>query len=248
MPSIDTERLRTFATEGYVVLPQLISPELIRKARHAIAARVEQNPPPPDHRGPHFYFLVNDLPEDLLAPLYDSAALSFARLFIAPGEFDPPDHIQISLNIPQWNHRPGGPHIDGLTPPEPDGRPGTFTLLAGIFLTDQSREDAGNLWVWPGSHNGVAGYLREQGPDALRSCAPYPPIDLSAPKQVTGSAGDVLLAHYMLGHNMGANTSDQVREVIYFRLRRRGHRERWREIVQNPLLEFEPVQAAQDLS
>jgi len=28
---------------------------------------------------------------------------------------------------------------------------GTFTLLVGIFLTDQTRTDAGNLWVWPGA-------------------------------------------------------------------------------------------------
>jgi hypothetical protein len=61
---------------------------------------------------------------------------------------------------------------------------------------------------------------------------------------VTGRAGDLLLAHYMLGHNMGGNTTDRTREVLYFRLRRAGHRERWREIVQDPLLEFEPVRAA----
>ncbi len=73
---------------------------------------------------------------------------------------------------------------------------------------------------------------------------PYPPIDLGQPRQVTGRAGDVLLAHYMLGHNIGGNTSDTVREVLYFRLRCAGHRERWREIVQDPLLEFGPIRAA----
>jgi hypothetical protein len=48
----------------------------------------------------------------------------------------------------------------------------------------------------------------------------------------------------MLGHNMGGNTTDVTREVVYFRLRRAGHRDRWREVVQDPLLEFEPVRAA----
>jgi hypothetical protein len=195
-------------------------------------------------RGPHFHFLVDDLPQALLAPLYTSAAMSLAQSLIAPAAFDVPDHIQISRNIPPWNHRPGGPHIDGLTPPEPDGRPGTFTVLAGIFLTDQSREDAGNLWVWPGSHRGSAAYLREHGPETLLSSVPYPPIDLGQPRQVTGRIGDVLLAHYMLGHNMRRNTSGDVREVLYFRLRRAGHRERWRDVVQDPLFEFEPVRTA----
>src|SRR5262249_14561620 len=131
-----------------------------------------------------------------------------------------------------------------LTPPEPDGRPGTFTMLAGIFLTDQVREHAGNLWVWPGSHRATAAFLRAHGPDVLASCAPYPPVDLGPSRQVTGRAGDLLLAHYLLGHNMGGNVSDQVREVLYFRLRRTGHRERWHEAVQDPLLEFEAVRAA----
>jgi ectoine hydroxylase-related dioxygenase (phytanoyl-CoA dioxygenase family) len=171
------------------------------------------------------------------------AALALAESLIAPERFDRPDHVQISLNIPPWPHRPGGLHIDGLTPPEPDGRPGTFTLLVGIFLTDQTRTDAGNLWVWPGTHRKVATYLRERDPDVLIECAPYPPVDLGVPRQVTGRAGDVLLAHYMLGHNMGGNTTGTTREVLYFRLRRNGHRTRWRDAVQDPLLEFGPVRA-----
>jgi hypothetical protein len=59
-----------------------------------------------------------------------------------------------------------------------------------------------------------------------------------------GRAGDVLLAHYLLGHNIGGNTTAVRREVIYFRLRRDGHRRRWREFVQDPFLEFEPVREA----
>jgi ectoine hydroxylase-related dioxygenase (phytanoyl-CoA dioxygenase family) len=117
-------------------------------------------------------------------------------------------------------------------------------VLAGVFLTDQTREDAGNLWVWPGSHQGTASYLRAHGPDALLSCMPYPPIDLGPPRQVTGRAGDLLLAHYLLGHNMGGNVSDHVREALYFRLRRTDHRAHWREALQDPLLEFESVRGA----
>ena len=243
MATIDPDRLCAFAEDGYVVLPQVVSADLADAARREIAVRVHQEPPP-DRRGPHFYFLSGDLPRPLLAALFESGALRLAEALIAPGWFEAPDHVQISLNIPVWDHRPGGPHIDGLTPPEPDGRPGTFTLLLGILLTDQSRHDAGNLWVWPGSHRASAAYLREAGPDALASSIPYPPVALPQPVQVTGRAGDVLLAHYMLGHNMGGNTSGVTREVVYFRLRRAGHRDRWREVVQDPLLEYEPVRAA----
>lgn len=244
MPSIEREQVARFAEDGYIVLPQIVSHTLIQRARDEIASRVTQNPPSVGHRGPHPYFLVHDLPEPLLAPLYKSGAMELAESLLTPGaRFEAPDHVQIALNIPPWDHRPGGPHIDGLTPPEPDGRPGTFSLLAGIFLTDQLRENAGNLWVWPGSHRGVAAYLRNQGAEALKSSIPYPPIDLSTPRQVTGLAGDVLFAHYMLGHNMGGNISDRVREVLYFRLRRAGHRQCWKQAVQDPFLEFEPVRS-----
>jgi hypothetical protein len=247
MPSIDREQLRTFEDDGYLVLPGVVPADLIAAARRDIAARVQQAPPPPHHRGPHFYFVLDEgdgLASPLVAPLVQSDALALARALVAHAAFDPPDHVQISLNVPPWPHRPSGPHIDGLTPPEPDGRPGTFTVLAGIFLTDQTREDAGNLWVWPGSHQGTARYLRVHGPEALLSCVPYPPIALNPPRQVTGRAGDLLLAHYLLGHNMGGNVSAQVREVLYFRLRRAGHRARWREAVTDPWLEFEAVTAA----
>jgi hypothetical protein len=54
-----------------------------------------------------------------------------------------PEFAQLATTIPPWPHRPGGPHVDGLTPGEPDGRPGTFSLLAGVWLTDQREQDRG---------------------------------------------------------------------------------------------------------
>ena len=245
MPKINHRQLKNFANNGYVVLPQIVSPELIAGARLAVANQVKQNPRKAIHRGPYFCFVLPELPKQLFAPLHESSALAIAESIITPGAtLEPPDHIQISLNIPPSDHRPGGPHIDGLTPLEFDGRPGTFTMLVGIFLTNQLRKDAGNLWVWPGSHIGAGEFFAEHGPDSLASCAPYPPIHLSQPRQVVGSAGHVLIAHYMLGHNMGGNVSGVVREVLYFRLRRAGHREHWRIAVQDPFYEFEPVRPA----
>jgi hypothetical protein len=238
---LNQQQKQAFAADGYVVIPQVVPPSLIEAARQEIQDQIRQRPPAAEHRGPYFYFLTDILPDALMALLFDAPGIAAAESLIAPGAFEAPDHIQISLNIPPWVHRPGGPHIDGLTPPEPDGRPGTFTLLAGIFLTDQETGDQGNLWVWPGSHRATAAYLREHGPDALLASVPYPPVDLAEPHPVTGRAGDLLLAHYMLGHNMGGNTSATMRETVYFRLRREGHRDRWRACVQDPFLEFEPI-------
>jgi ectoine hydroxylase-related dioxygenase (phytanoyl-CoA dioxygenase family) len=243
---LDRQQKQAFAEQGYVVVPQLVSRPLLEAARREIESRMAQEPPPAGHLGPHMYFLMEPFPDSLRALLFDTPALRAVESLIQPGTLEAPDHVQISLNVPPFPHRPGGPHLDGLTPLDPSGRPGTFTMLAGIFLTDQTSENAGNLWVWPGSHRSAAAYFRERGPDAILSLpiGPYPPIDLGEPRQVVGRAGDLLLAHYLLGHNIGGNTSGVTREVIYFRLRREGHRQHWADFLQDPLLEFGPVRAA----
>lgn len=240
---LNRQQKETFAEQGYVVVPQLVSQPLIDAAREEIQSCVAHEPPAAGHVGPHHYFMMPPLPDSLCALLFGSPGLQAAECLIEPGRFEAPDHVQVALNIPAFVHRPGGPHLDGLTPPDPSGQPGTFTLLAGVFLTDQTSENAGNLWVWPGSHRSAAAYFREQGPEAILSLptGPYPPVDLSEPRQVVGRAGDLLLAHYLLGHNIGGNTSAVTREAVYFRLRREGHRGRWRDCVQDPLLEFESV-------
>jgi ectoine hydroxylase-related dioxygenase (phytanoyl-CoA dioxygenase family) len=148
----------------------------------------------------------------------------------------------VALNIPPFPHRPGMHHIDGF-PPEPDGRPGTFTMLAGVLMSDQRGPDAGNLWVWPGTHLTHAAYFREHGPEAFFAAGGYPPVRLPAPEQVTGEPGDLLLAHYLLGHNIGGNTSPAVRRAVYYRIKRTGHDPRWREFLTDPWLDYDEVRA-----
>ena len=47
--------------------------------------------------------------------------------------------VSLSTGVTDWPHPI--PHLDGLTPPAPNGPPltfiGTFTILAGVFFTDQ---------------------------------------------------------------------------------------------------------------
>jgi hypothetical protein len=157
-----------------------------------------------------------------------------------------PESAQVAITIPPWPHRPGGPHVDGLSPTEPDGRPGTFSLLAGLWLSDHHRPNRGNVWLWPGTHLRFGRYLADHGADTLLRTdemdpGPYPRIELGEPVQAIGPAGSVLFAHYLLGHNTGGHdgTADEPhRETIYYRLHATGHRDRWREVVTAPLTEF----------
>jgi hypothetical protein len=240
---LDRKQLSEFAERGFVLIPQAIPQELVVAASGAIDELIGAGPPGPEVRGPHNYFRASAQATELRALLTESPAFALAEGLTGPGTLEVPWQVQVALNIPPFPHRPGLPHIDGA-PAETDGRPGTFTLLAGVLMSDQLDQDSGNLWVWPGTHLTHAEYFREHGPDAFLAAGGYPPIRLPEPEQLEGKAGDLLLAHYLLGHNIGGNTSAATRRAVYFRVKRFGHDPRWREFLQDPWLDYDAVRAA----
>jgi ectoine hydroxylase-related dioxygenase (phytanoyl-CoA dioxygenase family) len=246
MLKLSETELREFGSQGYIVIRNVIPPDILAAASTAIDRLIDKEPPPEGHVGHHFYWLSTLDGGPLPALFYDTPVRSLAQSLIDPGEIEIAfDQVQVALNIPPFSHRPGGHHLDGYQEGQPV--PATFTMLAAVLMTDQSVENAGNLWVWPATHRTHAAFFRERGPDALVASKGYPEIALPEPTQVLGEPGDVLLAHYMLGHNIGGNyASERVRQAVYFRLRRVGHQHRWRECLCDELLEFDPVRAALD--
>lgn len=246
--TITDEMRAEFAVRGFVVVPSVLTGGQLLQARDIVAALLDKQPAPAGHAGPYFLWPRFGPQGHRLLGLYRKAAIAeLAGQLLRPGlVVQDPDFAQVATTTPPWPHRPGGPHVDGLTPGEPDGRPGTFSLLAGLWLTDQSAPDLGNLWIWPGTHLRFGQYLAQHGADALRHIdemapGPYPRIELGDPVQVTGPAGSVIFAHYLLAHNIGNydRAADAPRrETVYFRLHADGHRQRWQEAVTNPLLEF----------
>ena len=238
------ELQETFKRQGYVVVAGVLTDAQIAAGRRIVAEMVAGEPP----AGPHFLWPQFSADDHELLDFYRDAGIGrLARQFLRPGlTVQQPGYAQVALTTPPFPHRPGGPHVDGLTPGEPDGRPGTFSMLAGVWLTDQSGPDRGNLWVWPGTHLRLGDYLAEHGPEALTRLdemnpGPYPKIELGEPVQATGPAGSVLFAHYLLAHTIGGHfgaPGDDRRETIYFRLQATGHRDRWREVVTDPLVEL----------
>ncbi|MFE2288650.1 phytanoyl-CoA dioxygenase family protein [Streptomyces sp. NPDC059443] len=237
---LDREQLGEFAERGFVVVPQVVSRDLVSAASRVIDQLIESAPPEPGVRGPHFYFPQTAQTPSLAALLTDSPAFEIAESLTGAGALEVPRQAQVALNIPPFPTVPGWHHIDGF-PSEADGRPGTFTMLASVLMSDQLDEDAGNLWVWPGSHLAHAEYFREHGPNAFFEAGGYPPIQPSKAEQVRGQAGDLLLAHYLLGHNIGNNASEATRRAVYFRIKRTGHDSRWREFLQDPWLDYDAV-------
>jgi hypothetical protein len=239
------EQLQIFAIQGYLVIPRAATCEMVAAANQRVDELIKKEPPKLGHRGFHFYWVNNAASTDpLLNLLTNGEAANVVSDLVAPRPLAAVTSFQVSLIIPPYDHIPGAGHIDGLTPPEESGRPGTFTCLAGIFLTDQSRQDSGNLWVWPGSHRALAEKLRAAGPDAIFQNV-HPKFGIR-PVQVMGEVGDLLISHYMLAHNMGPNLSSLNRRMAYYRMRTEAHATHWREYVQDELFEFSRCRQALD--
>jgi hypothetical protein len=241
-------QLRDFATDGFIVVPGVVPEQLLAAADAEVDATLAADPPPSGTVGPHFYFLGPERLPAADAALRESGALALAEQLVAPHRLQHGlDHIQVALNLPPYSHRPGGPHIDGHRPDQAE--PHSFTMLAAVFLVDESQPDAGNLWAWPSSHLQHQRLFREHGPEVLLPVSGHPtmldpPVEFSSPRPVFGRRGDLLLAHYLLGHNVGGNTTQDVRRILYYRLSCPGHRERWPQTFLNAFTEYAPVAAA----
>lgn len=241
---LSNEQLKEFVERGYLVVPGVVRSELVDRANRRIDELVAAEPPLEGHVGHHFYFPNAKDEPALIAPLMDAgpdgtSAFAHAEALADPGLLEAPWQVQVALNIPPHPHQPGRPHIDAaISEPTPGFMPNTFTMLAGVFVTDQTSENSGNLWVWPGTHRTHAEYFRELGVEAY--CA-YPDIDLPEPEQVTARAGDLLLAHYLLGHNIGGNESETTRRMLYYRVSCRGHFDRPARILVEPWYEYAPL-------
>jgi len=180
------------------------------------------------------------------AALRRSGALDVASELVAPLALDHAlYYTQIVLNYPPKAHRPSGPHLDGYGPEWE--RPASFTMLAGIYLVDEQEPQAGNLWVWPGSHLDHQRCFQERGARALEAVSGHsgllePPLPLREEGvPVMACRGDLLLAHYLLGHDSGGNTTDRIRRIAYYRLACEGHESRWEDTFLDAFTEYAPV-------
>lgn len=139
------------------------------------------------------------------------------------------------------------PHVDGAPLAGSVVAPGSivrFHALAGVLLADIRGCDAGNLLVWPGSHERIAARLRSLGWAALLDGTPL--IDLGEPRQVTGRAGDAVVLHELTAHSIAPNQSSHIRYMAYTRLRRADLDPVDREGLTNPWRDWDGVRAIVD--
>jgi hypothetical protein len=239
--------LRQFADDGYVVVPGVVPEPLLAGADTEIDGLIREVAPHEGDGGPgqNAWFPPRSRLPRCEEVLRRSPALDIAGELVAPNQLDHAfDHIQVATTIPPWAHVPGGPHIDGHAPGfDP---PASFTMLAGVLLTDQRDPASGNLWVWPGSHLDHQRLFHERGTKELYQTGGHstllePPAVLRPQVPITGQRGDLVLAHFLLGHNKGGNTGSFDRRTIYYRLAVPGHPDRWEHTFLDAWTEYPPV-------
>jgi len=250
---LSDDQLCAFGRDGFLVVRRFVAEPVLVELAAEVDALIARQAAPVDKVGFHHYF---EHPSSL--PVADrvlrgSGLLSLAGELVAPLTIDHAfDHIQVATSIHGWDHEPGGGHIDGYGI-EGQTEPHTFTLLAGIYLGDESEPGRGNIWVWPGSHFGHEQLFHERGVDVLiasdvggHACMLDQPPDFGEGRPVLARRGDVLLAHHLLAHNQSGNMWNPLRRIVYYRLAAEGHRPRSAETLTDALLEFEPVRIALD--
>ena len=226
------DQKRAMLEDGFVHFPGLLPAALVDNALRAINHSVGEGMDPADmtrFRVQSFCPEVKNTPP--IADLfYQSPARSLAEAFLGPDKIRPVKGGQIALRFPRKEARDEAPlpdlrpHVDGMPTPTngvPAGVIGNFTALLACFLSDVPEPWSGNFVVWPGTHRQHAAYFRAHSPQDLLNGMPK--VERPPPQQITARKGDVVLAHYLLGHGVATNCAANPRYAVFFRLSSTDH-------------------------
>jgi hypothetical protein len=223
------DQKQSFYDDGYIVVPSVVPQEQIRAARKAINQSFSHGIDPArldEFRNQSFCPELRDHPT-IEALLLDNGTRDLVESLVGPGSIPPrPLRAQLAIRFPENEQAPvvGDPHLDGMYTPSNGLKPGdiwSHTMLVGIFLSDVTEDNAGNFTAWPGSHHVYEQHFRREGPQSL--LAGMPDVDIGEPRQIHGRAGDVLLAHYQLGHTVGPHIGPDIRYTVFFRIQHPEH-------------------------
>lgn len=233
------DQKKSLFDDGYVVIPGVVPRVMVEAAVKAINHSLGEKGMDPaqltQFRAQSYCPEIQSSPA-IAGLVNDTPALSLLESVVGEGCLLPMRGGQVALRFPSFADPPGlpRPHLDGMYSPTngmKEGEIGTFTALIGVFLSDVPTENAGNFTVWPGTHRLNEAYFREHTPQALLEGMPK--IDMPAPVAVTGRAGDIVIAHYMLAHGVTPNTSPYVRYACFFRAKHKENDEHKWEMMTN---------------
>ncbi len=237
---LSTAQIEQFEEEGYLLLSNLISKEIIEKAEHAMWNTLGMDTDHPDTwdqvQRPFLtnFYIENMAHErrielfgvthpDLLeccTPDYLTILNQLAERYpsIPHCKSDHPDAIWAMNQFPisaEWKIT--SPHLDGYSR---DLRldPGSFRASSLTYLTDANSHQ-GTTVIWPEGPERIREF-RKQNPNLsnkIRTMLTHlPQIDLGEPMEVVAKQGDVLFFHHLLPHTGTINACSSPRFAIRY--------------------------------
>lgn len=231
-----------FAQDGLLVRRGAVPADLITRAQELVTHwyRTSMNP-----ELLHTYTQRTFAPElgnhpDLLALFDQSPAADLARELL--GDLRPVTTVQLQIRIPTNHPNQQQPekamHVDGVACPHLDPEElRTFSLLAGVVLSDITDPDGGALHYQPGGHLAMAHWFRTQWKLGITDQVP-PDLDAQTGTPLLGSPGDLLLMHHLVPHAVGRNTSTSARIMAYFRIEHPDHTTHRLQALKDPWLDY----------
>lgn len=235
---------------GFVKVPGVIPQDKVDAALRAINGSFGQGIDPEQMVTFRAQSFCPELRNDpVITGLFnDTPAIDLAESAIGKGRIKDVNRAQIAIRFPVLGDpelRLGG-HLDGRHSPTngvPKDDIRNFTMLFGVALSEVKTEWAGNLALWPGTHQLYEAYFREHGFEILRLGGKegMPPIEEPEAEQQMAEPGDVFLVHYQIKHGSVTNISPHPRYAIYFRLNHVDHDQQKFEALTDIWLEWEGV-------
>ncbi|GHE93922.1 phytanoyl-CoA dioxygenase family protein [Streptomyces fumanus] len=249
MVHITDSMRKSFLANGFVVVPDVVTGEHLRRGIELFDDELRENPVPESYIGSHSFNPPCGRRGDAFIEFYRAVGIkSLVDQLLGPeffSLFPPPP--QLITTVPHTLDVPAHyPHIDGLDPNR-EAKPVPFSIQVGIWLTDFRGTGMGNLVVWPGSHLILGDHLAVHGVRAVYNypagSAPYPrDVPLGEPVEVRGAAGSVVFSHYLLAHTSGraipATPETAWRKTMYYRVVTESLEKDPDIVLKNPLHEF----------
>ena len=224
---ITSQQTTQFVSQGYIQVSEAVPQEKLRKAlraiNHSIGTVGKTGADANAFRGDSLCFELRK--SELLLDLFHGTQVQeIAENLLGSAKVKPLPEVQIAPIFPLQVGEPA-PRVSGHLDAVGTGTNGSpvgsyvrdFTLIVVIYLVDILESFSGNFTVWPGSHIETRDFFRTHGYEILTRGDPSIPI-AARPRMLTGKAGDAVLAHHLLQHVGGPNTSPQVRHAVIGRM------------------------------
>ncbi len=211
----------SFKENGFVLLKHGVDSEVLSAVKKEISGlNIEFQEEYGKLRKDRRYDFLEELSPSLLS-YYNQTVLKIGQIFLGKGNRFVDAQISIIENgrekVKDW-------HIDGTWIAKKNnsfaGIP-FFKLLVGVFLSDLTQAENGNLMISPGGHLSVQDFFKSLSPEDLNNPVKVfeklSKIEIPHLIPILAEPGDIIIAHCLLPHNIDHNQGNE-RRALYFRL------------------------------